>query len=102
MRSRRRRSLAVKLSLAGAVLVGSGLVMPLLAGGQRNYYIDRESCERDYSPSQCQAPRSAGGRWYGPSYGTGAGTDPGPGRAGTAAGVESLRGGFGGTGHGGG
>jgi hypothetical protein len=103
----RRRSLIVQvttLSLAGAFMAG-----PLLPAGKefrRNIYQDQESCERDYSPSQCEPQHSGGGAgggggWIGPRYygdrsEPGAKSDPGPGRLGLATRVEtSIRGGFG-------
>jgi hypothetical protein len=100
------RSHVVALTLVG--IVGTLMAARLSApGGQMrsNVYNWREDCERDYSPSQCQASGNytgAGyspGGWHGPYYYSNrsaaeAHGDPGPGRFGLAASVSS-RGGFG-------
>jgi hypothetical protein len=103
-----RRSGIVLLSLPLAVVA----VAPLIPEGQqmrRNVYADRASCERDYSPPQCEQSGPgpggsfgyAGGGWHGPYYAAnrpapGTAADPGPGRIGLASSVEtSVRGGFG-------
>lgn len=104
-----RRSKIVTLTLLG--LVGAVIAAPYIPEGQsvrRNTYRDRESCERDYSPTQCEPGDGGGGgssggysRWRGPEYYEDrrlpeASRDPGPGRTGLSSGVEtSTRGGFG-------
>ena len=105
----RRRSLMVNLSALG---IASAIAIPYLPAGaefRRNFYGDRESCIRDYSVDQCEAPRnsagsggvSSGGAWRGPRYYSDrslpeARGDPGAGRFGLSSGVEtSIRGGFG-------
>ena len=102
----RKRSNIVLLTLVGLPLgvVGLGNAMP---GGQemrRNLYLDRGACERDYSPTQCEARAggSAGSSAYhGPYYygnraAPEARSDPGAGRSGQVTRTEiSTRGGFG-------
>jgi hypothetical protein len=105
----RRRSLMVNLSVLG---IASAVAIPYLPAGaefRRNLYHDRESCIRDYSADQCEAPRNntgsggfaSGGAWRGPRYYSDrslpeAHADPGAGRFGLSSGVEtSVRGGFG-------
>lgn len=100
-----RRSKIVNLTVLG--LVGAVMAAPYIPEGKtvrRNVYSDRESCERDYSPQQCE-PGGGGsggrGRWRGPEYYEDrrlpeASRDPGLGRTGLSTGVEtSTRGGFG-------
>jgi hypothetical protein len=97
-----RRSNIVLLSLIGvncAVIVAAesarGTEM------RRNVYHDRASCERDYSPAQCEETSPSSGRWLGPYYAadrtsTAARGDPGSGRTGVATPTQvSIRGGFG-------
>jgi hypothetical protein len=107
----KRRSNTVILSLIGAT---SAVVIAAeaLPGTEmrRNVYYDRASCERDYSPAQCEetGPHGGGGggwvgsdRWLGPAYAAdrssaAARGDPGSGRTGVATPTEtSVRGGFG-------
>jgi hypothetical protein len=106
----RRRSLMVNLSVLG---IASAIAIPYLPAGadfRRNVYRDRESCIRDYSADQCEAPRNSsgsggggvgGGSWRGPRYYADrslpeARADPGAGRFGLSSGIEtSVRGGFG-------
>ena len=105
----RRRSLMVNLSALG---IASAVAMPYLPAGaefRRNLYRDRESCIRDYSADQCEAPRNStgsggvgvGSPWRGPRYYSDrslpeARADPGAGRFGLSSGAEtSIRGGFG-------
>jgi hypothetical protein len=104
----RRRSLMVNLSVLG---IASAMAIPYLPAGaefRRNLYRDRESCIRDYSADQCEAPRNStgsggvsGGGWHGPRYYADrslpeARADPGAGRFGLSSGIEtSIRGGFG-------
>lgn len=106
-----RRSKVVNLTLLG--LVGVVIAAPHIPEGKtvrRNVYGNREHCERDYSPSQCE-PNGGGGSggsggrhysyWRGPEYYEDrrlpeASRDPGPGRVGLSNSVEtSTRGGFG-------
>lgn len=110
-----RRSIIVNLTMLGLMGVGMAY-LPEGKTVRRNMYRDRETCERDYSPAQCEPGDDGGsgggstsghGRWRGPEYYEDrrlpeASGDPGPGRAGLSSGVElSTRGGFGRTGHGG-
>ena len=106
----RRRSLMVNLSVLG---IASAIAIPYLPAGaefRRNLYRDRESCIRDYSADQCEAPRNStgsggvsggGGAWRGPRYYSDrslpeARGDPGAGRYGLSSSAEtSVRGGFG-------
>ena len=99
-----RRSSIIILTLIGTQLA-------LTAGGtiwpghemRRNLYRSQADCERDYSAAECQPTAGGGGSafYHGPYYYSDRGyaraaTDPGPGRAGLAATVEtSMRGGFG-------
>lgn len=104
------RSRLVVVTFVGMAGVAAAVAaMPESQTVRRNLYGDRASCERDYSPAQCE-PRGGGGggvgggRWMGPEYYEDrrlpeASRDPGPGRAGLAQGVRtSKRGGFGATG----
>lgn len=108
-----RRSNIVILSLMG--VAGAGIIAAEAFPGtemRRNLYADRASCERDYSPAQCDRSGSTvtythvgyyGGDWRGPEYAANRGSvpagDPGPGRTGVhASTVSSVRGGFGGFG----
>jgi hypothetical protein len=98
----RRRSNTVILSLIG---VTSAVVIAAEAFPgtemRRNVYYDRASCERDYSPAQCEESSPTSGRWLGPHYAAdrtsaAARGDPGSGRTGEATpSVTSIRGGFG-------
>ena len=102
----RRRSNFVTLSLIGlplgAVALANAFPGQLM---RRNLYADRATCERDYSPQQCQQGSNAGtayrGYWHGPYYysdrgAPGARSDPGIGRTGYFVPTEtSVRGGFG-------
>jgi hypothetical protein len=107
----KRRSNAVILILIGATsaVVIAAEAFPATEM-RRNVYYDRASCERDYSPAQCQetGPSGSGGgggwvgsgRWLGPAYAadrtSAARDDPGTGRTGVATPTEtSVRGGFG-------
>jgi hypothetical protein len=99
-----RRSTIVNVTLVGLVGgVAIGSVLPVSgAEMRRNLYGDRAACERDYSPSQCEANSSTGGGggYHGPYYSatrnTVTASDPGPGRTGAPASVQtSVRGGFG-------
>ena len=101
----KRRSNTVILSLIGvtsAVIIAAeafpGTEM------RRNVYYDRASCERDYSPSQCEATSSTSGRWLGPHdaadrTSAAARDDPGSGRTWRTRAATptetSIRGGFG-------
>lgn len=115
------RSLVVQLTVMG--VAGAVFAAPYIPEGttmRRNVYSDRESCQRDYSPPQCQPgqPGGSGGSGGGGSGGGGGGhgntiwrgpeyyadrqspvarSDPGPGRTGMlSTKVEtSVRGGFG-------
>jgi len=99
----KKRSQIVLLSLIG-LPVAVGLAAELAPEGEqvrRNLYQDRAACERHYSPAQCE-PRSGGvGGFHGPYYvadrsAPSARGDPGPGRGGRPAAIEtSTRGGFG-------
>lgn len=101
----RRRSRTVALTLIG--VAGAMMATQAIPEGQevrRNLYGDRQSCERDYAPAQCEhggGGSSGGGHWRGPEYYSDRSApealrDPGPGRAGAASTHEtSLRGGFG-------
>jgi hypothetical protein len=71
---------------------------------RRNLYSDQGSCERDYSPSQCEETGAHGGGggyyWRGPAYAADRKSafpgDPGSGRTGLPTPTEtSIRGGFG-------
>jgi hypothetical protein len=99
----RRRSNTVILSLIG---VTSAVVIAAEAFPatemRRNVYYDRASCERDYSPAQCEESSPTSARyWLGPAYAAdrtsaAARDDPGRGRTGDATpSVTSIRGGFG-------
>jgi hypothetical protein len=97
-----RRSNTVILSLIG--ITGAVILAAEAFPGtemRRNLYSDRASCERDYSPSQCEETAPAGGFWLGPAYvadrsSAAARSDPGSGRTGlVTATVTSIRGGFG-------
>lgn len=101
-RRRSRIVLLTMLGLSGAMIATQFL--PECKEVRRDLHGDRESCERDYTPAQCE--RGGGGstgvgRWRGPEYYTDRSApealrDPGPGRAGLANGHEtSLRCGFG-------
>lgn len=101
----RRRSNIVILSLIGAagVLVGGANAFPGTEM-RRNLYASRADCERDCPPSQCEQTSSSpggGGGYRGPVYAAdrssaAAHGDPGTGRTGFHAAVEtSYRGGFG-------
>ena len=101
-----KRSSLVVLTLS-AVPVGAIALANAFPGQQmqRNLYPDRATCERDYSPSQCQQGSGGGssyaGSWHGPYYysnraSASAQSDPGPGRIGWRMPTEiSTRGGFG-------
>lgn len=103
----RKRSTAVALTLAGLPLGAIALAYAL--PGQemrRNLYPDRATCERDYSPQQCEQGIGSGTRyvsssWHGPYYFAdrslaAAKTDAGPGRTGWSTATQvSTRGGFG-------
>jgi len=102
----RKRSQIVLLTLVGLPLgaVALGSAIPAGQEMRRNLYPDRGACERDYSPTQCEAKAggSAGSSGYhGPYYyanrtAAEARSDPGPGRTGQVTRTEiSTRGGFG-------
>jgi hypothetical protein len=79
------RTRVLTLTLLG---VASGyMLIPLVSAGmavKRNLYPDRETCERDYAPGQCEATGHGG---------SGGG---GGGRFGLSTNIEtSVRGGFG-------
>jgi hypothetical protein len=110
-----RRSKIVTVSvvgLVGAVWLGDELI-PREVEMRRNLYGDRVTCERDYSPSQCEQTISSnsggaghgGGGYHGPVYaasrGEAAAGDPGSGRSGVTPALFqiSYRGGFGAFGH---
>jgi len=98
-----KRSHAVPLLVLGGALVG----LTVLGRGhdvQRNRYNSLEECVHDYATGQCELDNPVGSsgssytglHYYGPWYGGGGTTDPGPGRSGARAGVElGTRGGFG-------
>ena len=100
-----KRSNIVLLSLLGVPL--GGIMLANAFPGEelrRNLYSDRGACERDYTPQQCQPSGGSGSSvtgWHGPYYyanrnAAGATSDPGPGRSGGPAAIEtSTRGGFG-------
>jgi hypothetical protein len=101
----RRRSSTVILSLIG---VTSAVVIAAEAFPgtemRRNVYYDRTSCERDYSPAQCEETTPTSGRWLGPYYAAdrtsaAARGDPGSGRTWQTRAATptetSIRGGFG-------
>src|ERR1051326_6230234 len=102
----KRRSNIVVLTLLG-VSLGAVEIAGAFPGQQmrRNLYPDRATCERDYSPAQCQpGTGSTTGRSYGfhgPFYYanrtlTAARSDPGMGRTGQVTATQtSVRGGFG-------
>jgi hypothetical protein len=103
-----RRSTIVNVTLVGLVGgVAVGSMVPVGAEMRRNLYADRAACERDYTPSQCEANSATGGGggYHGPYYSatrsTAPASDPGPGRTGAPASVQtaSVRGGFGSIGH---
>jgi len=102
----RKRSNIVLLTLVGLPLgvVALGNAMPAGQEMRRNLYPDRGACERDYTPTQCEARAggSAGSSGYhGPYYyanrtAAEARSDPGAGRTGQITRTEiSTRGGFG-------
>ena len=105
----RKRSQIVLLTLVGLPLgaVALGSAIPVGQEMRRNLYSDRGACERDYSPTQCEArPGGSGGSsgssgYHGPYYSANraapeARSDPGPGRTGQVTRTEiSTRGGFG-------
>lgn len=101
----RRRSLIVPLTVLGLTSAfAAGPYLPQGKEVRRNIYQDRQSCERDYSPTQCESGQggsSGGGGWFGPRYYVDrsqpeAKSDPGPGRYGlTTKSETSIRGGFG-------
>jgi hypothetical protein len=108
-----RRSTIVGLTLIGLPVgvVALASVMPAGQEMRRNLYPDRAVCERDYSPTQCEARAtgagggsggsSGAGFWHGPYYYANRGisearSDPGAGRTGQITRTEiSTRGGFG-------
>ena len=108
----KKRSQIVLLTLVGLPM-GAIALADAFPGHQmkRNLYPDQASCERDYSPQQCQ-PNSgtsyssssyvrSGYGWHGPYYyadrsGSYARSDPGIGRTGQITPTQvSVRGGFG-------
>jgi len=102
----RKRSQIVLLTLVGLPLgaVALGSAIPVGQEMRRNLYPDRGACERNYSPTQCEArPGSSGASsgYHGPYYSANraapeARSDPGPGRTGQVTRTEiSTRGGFG-------
>ena len=114
-RSRRSKIVTVSaVGLLGAVWMGDKLI-PEETEMRRNLYGDRVTCERDYSPSQCEPTSSSGsgstatygggGGFRGPSYAaslsSAAPGDPGAGRSAVshASYTTSYRGGFGAFGH---
>lgn len=104
----RKRSNIVVLTLVGVPLGAVALASAMPAGQEmhRNLYPDRGACERDYSPTQCEARTSSSGSsssggYHGPYYYANraapeARGDPGAGRTGQITRTEiSTRGGFG-------
>jgi hypothetical protein len=103
----RRRSAAVILTMAGVPIAIAALASPApRVEMKRNLYPDRATCERDYSPQQCQQgigqdPVYVYNSWHGPYYYSDrslaqARSDPGPGRMGWSTATQaSFRGGFG-------
>ncbi|HEX3863818.1 MAG TPA: hypothetical protein VHY35_19220 [Stellaceae bacterium] len=103
---RRRRSNIVALTMIGVPVGAIALADAFPPHAvQRNLYLDRAACERDYSAAQCQRGGTGGSfgissSWHGPYYSTdrttAAASDPGPGRTGQITRTEiSSRGGFG-------
>jgi hypothetical protein len=98
----RKRSNIVLLTLLGLPF-GAIAVANSFPGEElrRNLYPDRAACERDYSAQQCEQRTGTNiTGWHGPYYSanqaTRAGGDPGPGRTGAPAAIDtSTRGGFG-------
>lgn len=109
-----KRSKIVLLTLVGLPF-GAIAIANAFPGQEmrRNLYPDRGSCERDYSPQQCEANSGSssrtggggGGGYHGPYYSSNrtaavAASDPGAGRTGQITRTEtSVRGGFGSFGH---
>jgi len=103
----RKRSQIVLLTLF-SLPIGAMALGDVFPGQEmrRNLYPDQATCERDYSPQQCQrgtgsSSSGVSGGWHGPYYAANrsapaATNDPGPGRTGQATHSEtSMRGGFG-------
>jgi hypothetical protein len=105
----KRRSNIVSLTVLGlfSTVFIADKAIPAATEMRRNIYASRADCERDYSPSQCQADGGSsssggsGGGYHGPYYTASRSSapagDPGPGRTGTirASYETSYRGGFG-------